>query len=282
MIKSINAWSFPSSMKFADCLKLAKDAGFEAIEPSFDEAGPLSLASSAEDILSIRKAAEEAGLKISSLATGLYWKYPFTSSDSAIRDKSLHIARKQIEAAVLLGTDAILVVPGAVGVDFIAGAEVVDYDIAYDRALDAVKNLAPYAEAAKVYIGVENVWNKFLLSPLEMRDFIDKAGSPYIGAYFDVGNVIYSGYPEHWIKVLGSRIKRVHFKDYLRGAAGLSGFVDLLSGSVDYVKVMAALEKSGYNSYVTAEVSPYWQYPEQKVFNTSAAIDRILGRVTQN
>jgi len=161
-----------------------------------------------------------------------------------------------------------LVVPGAVNVAFEPGSEIVEYDVAYERALSALKELAPVAEELKVSIGVENVWNKFLLSPMEMRDFIDAVGSPYVGSYFDVGNVLFCGYPEHWVKILGSRIKKVHFKDYRRNVGSLDGFVDLLAGDVDYKSVKAALDKIGYDNWVTAEMlPPYAQYPETIIYN---------------
>lgn len=266
-------------MKIVDCMKMAKDAGFDAIELALNETGEMGLESSENEILGYKKKAEEIGIEISSLATGLYWSYSMTSSNEEVREKAKKIVKKQLDAAALLGVDTILVVPGAVGVDFIPDSEVVGYDIAYNRALEAIKELAPYAESKKVSIGIENVWNKFLLSPLEMRDFIDKIGSDYVGAYFDVGNVIYSGYPEHWIKILGKRIKKVHFKDYRKDVGSLAGFVDLLSGDVNYPAVVEELKNIGYNSYVTAEmIPPYKNYPEQIVYNTSLAMDKILGR----
>ena len=200
MKKSISIWSFAEGMKIVDCMKMAKDAGFDAIELALNETGEMGLQSSKDEILGYRKAADEIGIEISSLATGLYWSYTLTSDNEKIREKAKSIVKKQLDAASLLGVDTILVVPGAVGVDFVPDSEVIAYDVAYERALEAMKELAPYAESKKVYIGIENVWNKFLLSPLEMRDFIDEVGSDYVGSYFDVGNVIYSGYPEHWIK----------------------------------------------------------------------------------
>ena len=112
-----------------------------------------------------------------------------------------------------------------------------------------------------------------------MRDFIDKVGSPYVGSYFDVGNVLYSGYPQQWIKILGSRIKKVHFKDYRTAVGSLDGFVDLLAGDVDYVAVKNALDSIGYDSWVTAEmIPPYKQYSDAIIYNTSNSMDRILGR----
>ena len=123
------------------------------------------------------------------------------------------------------------------------------------------------------------MWNKFLLSPMEMADFIDKVGSDYVGSYFDVGNVVYIGHPEHWIKILGKRIKKVHLKDYRKEAGGLCGFVDLLSGDVNWKNVTDKLGEIGYDGWVTAEMlPPYTFYPETIVYNTSNAMDKILGR----
>lgn len=279
MKKGINIWSFPGTMSIKECMIYAKEVGFDSIELALNETGDMSLESTEEEVIGYKMLAEEIGVEISSLATGLYWSYPLTSNDENIREKSKAIIKKQIDFAAALGVDTILVVPGAVGVDFIPGSAVIDYDVAYDRALNGIKELAPYAEEKKVSIGIENVWNKFLLSPLEMRDFIDKINSPYVGSYFDVGNVVFSGYPEQWIKILGNRIKKVHFKDYRREAGGLHGFVDLLAGDVDYVKVMESFKAVGYDGYVTAEMIPgYKQYADQIVYNTSKAMDRILGR----
>ncbi|MFC5531444.1 sugar phosphate isomerase/epimerase family protein [Cohnella yongneupensis] len=279
MKKGINIWSFPGGMSLADSIRLAKTAGFEGIEPALGATGELGLDCTERELLEIRKTAEDTGIELTSLASGLYWDYSLTSSDASIRAKARDIVKKQLESASVLGVDTILVVPGAVGVDFIPGSEVVPYDRAYDYALEALSGLAAEAEAQRVSIGIENVWNKFLLSPLEMRGFIDAIGSPYVGAYFDVGNVIYSGYPEHWIPILGHRIKKVHFKDYRRDAGGLHGFVDLLAGDVDYEAVVSALKGIGYDGYVIAEMIPgYRQQPQQIVHNTSGAMDAILGR----
>lgn len=279
MKKGINAWSFPAGMNARQMIELAVDAGFEGIELALNETGELSLESKEAEILAIRQAAEDVGIELTSLASGLYWDYPFTSLQADTRQKAQDIVRKQLEFAEILGVDTILVVPGAVGVDFIPQSPVVPYDKAYDYALESFTKLAPVAEAHRVSIGLENVWNKFLLSPLEMRDFIDKIGSDYVGSYFDVGNVVYAGYPEHWVSILNKRIKKVHFKDYRREAGGLHGFVDLLAGDVDFKAVVAELERVGYDGYVIAEMIPnYKQYTKQIIYNTSGAIDAILGR----
>ncbi|MFC4778175.1 sugar phosphate isomerase/epimerase family protein [Paenibacillus sp. GCM10023252] len=279
MQKGINIWSFPGDMNITACIRTAKDAGFDGIELALNETGELSLGSTSDEVRSYRRLAEDIGIELTSLASGLYWSYSLTSSSAATRAKAKDIVRKQLEFASILGVDTILVVPGAVGVDFIPDSEVVPYEDAYNYALEAFTELAEDAEQHGVTIGLENVWNKFLLSPLEMRGFIDTIGSDYVGAYFDVGNVLATGYPEHWISALGPRIKKVHFKDYRRDAGGLHGFVDLLAGDVNYPGVVQALERINYSGYVIAEMIPsYTHHTKQIVYNTSASMDAILGR----
>lgn len=276
MKKGISIWSFAGGT-VRENLKLAKDAGFDGVELALDETGEVSLESTKEDILAIKAYGEELGLEFYSVACGLYWTYNYTSANEENVKKAKEITKKQLEVASWLGCDTILVVPGAVEVAFDPG-EVVEYDIAYERALSALKELAPYAEELKVAIGIENVWNRFLLSPVEMAEFIDKIGSEYVGSYFDVGNVLYLGYPEHWIKILNKRIKKVHFKDYRRAAGDLYGFVDLLAGEVNWPAVMTQFEKIGYDGWVTAEMlPPYTHYPEAILYNTSKSMDYIIG-----
>jgi hexulose-6-phosphate isomerase len=280
--KGINQWSFPADMSAAACIRLAKQAGFDGIELALAETGELSLESSPEQIAELRQIADGEGVEISSLASGLGWSYALTSTSKLNRDKAIDVVKRQLDVAAQLKADTILVVPGAVGVDFIPDSEVTEYDVAYDNALEALKGLAVEAEAHGVAIGVENVWNKFLLSPLEMRGFIDSIGSDFVGAYLDIGNTVLTGYPEHWIKILNRRIKKVHFKDFRRNGAGLSAFVDLLAGDVDYPLVISKLEEIGYAGYVIAEmIPPYRHYPEQIVYNTSGAMDAILGRTRE-
>jgi len=279
MKKGISIWSFAGSDIKAN-LKLAHDAGYDGVELALNETGEVSLESTKEEILAIKEYGEGLGLEFYSLACGLYWTYNYTSANKENREKAKEITKKQLEVASILGCDTILVVPGAVEVAFDPG-EVVEYDVAYQRAQEALKELAPLAEELKVSIGVENVWNRFLLSPIEMAQFIDEIGSDYVGSYFDVGNVLFFGYPEHWIKVLNKRIKKVHFKDFRRdaGNGNLAGFVDLLAGDVNWPAVMEEFKKIGYDNWVSAEMlPPYTHYPETIIYNTSNAMDKILGR----
>lgn len=278
MKKGISIWSFPAS-PLAKCFALAKDAGFEGVEVALDEAGEVSLTSSERELLAVAGAARDTGIELYSVASGLYWQYWLTSDEAAEREKAKDIVRRHLEVAAILGCETILVVPGSVNAEFAAPGRVVDYKDAYSRAFEALSELKGEAERLHVSIGVENVWNKFLTSPIEMADFLDKIGSPYVGSYFDVGNVLFNGYPEQWIRILGDRIKKVHFKDYRREAGGLHGFVDLLAGDVDYPAVTEALRSVGYDGWVSAEMIPnYRHYGEALIYNTSCAMDYILGR----
>ncbi len=280
MKKSISIWSFPMGLSLTDKFKLAVKAGFEGFEIDLSEDGPLTLDSSAKEAAAVRELAEQSGLQLSGLATGLYWGANPASADIAVRQRAETILRKQIEIAGALGLDAILVVPATVGADFIPNCEVVAYDTAWQRATEFIRAALPAAEKAGVRIGVENVWNKFLLSPLEMRQFIVQFDSEWVGAYFDVGNTLAMGYPEHWIQILGRQIRRVHLKDYRRAVGSVDGFVEILSGDVNWPAVMSALRTIGYDGWLTAEMIPpvpFYKYaPETLLFNTSRAIDALL------
>jgi L-ribulose-5-phosphate 3-epimerase len=281
--KSISYWAFPGGLEGKKCIREcfveAKAAGFEAVELAMGMEGEITLESSEDDIKEIVKTAEDVGIGISSLATGLYWDYNFASSDPSKIEMAHRITVKMLEIAKQLGVDTILVIPGSVDVFFDPSAEVIPYDFVWQRVTDALKALAPVAEDLRVNIGIENVWNKFLLSPIEMKYFIDNIGSEYVGVYFDVGNVMPFGYPEQWIRILGKRIKKVHFKDFKRACGTGDGFCDLLEGDVNWPAVMDAFREIGYDDVVTAEMIPlYAHYPEVRIQNTSFVMDKILGR----
>jgi len=285
MKKSINYWSFPGVLsgkpefKLKKCMELAKDAGFDGIELTLEEKGEINLNSSRQDIMRIVEVSKEVGIKLSSLASGLLWDYSLTSSKVEVREKAKDIVKKILEFASYLGVDTVLVIPGAVDVFFNPQAEVVPYDVAYERSLDALRECALVAQEYKVAIGIENVWNKFLLSPLELRDFVDKINSEYVGVYFDVGNTLLIGYPEQWIRILDKRIKKVHIKDFRNSVGNVNGFVDLLEGDVNWREVIRALEEIDYNDYLTAEILPaYPQHPKALLYNISKSMDFILGK----
>ena len=200
-----------------------------------------------------------------------------TADDPQERQRAHDMILRQLYCAKMLGAETVLIIPGSVSVEFVPTWPVVSYDVVYERALEAVKKLAPVAESYGVQIGLENVWNKFLVSPMEMRNFIDAVGSDYVGSYFDVGNVVYTGYPEQWIRILGNRIKKVHFKDYRANPGGLNAFVDLLSGDVNWPEVMKAFREIGYDGWAAGEMIPQYRYAsDQIIYNTSASMERIL------
>jgi hexulose-6-phosphate isomerase len=272
MLKCINVWAFNDDRPLPEVFKMAKDAGFEGVEVAIGESGPLTPQSSEDDCKRIVEQANDAGIKIPSLASGLGWAYPLTTTDTATRDKGIEYVKAALQAAKWLGVDAILCVPGGVGAEFIEGFKGAPYETAYDNAMDAMQKLKSTAEGCGVAIGIENVWNKFLLSPLEMRDFVDKVGSSQVGVYFDAGNVIATGYAEDWVRILGHRIKRVHFKDFKRDVGTLDGFCDLLDGDVNYPEVMKALRDIGYDGPVTSEFFG----AENDLEKISSAMDKIL------
>ncbi len=278
MKKGISIWSFPA-MSLRESFELAKDAGFDGVEVAIAQEGEVSLTSSEKDLLKVKEDAANSGIELYSVASGLYWDYWLTADDKAEREKAKDIVKKHLETAKVLGADTILVVPGSVNADFVSETKVVDYKSAYERSFEAISELSKYAENVGVSIGIENVWNKFLTSPMEMRGFIDAIGSDYVGSYLDIGNVLFNGYPEHWIRILGNKIKKVHFKDYRKEVGTLAGFVDLLAGDINYPEVMKALREVGYDGWVTAEMIPnYKYYTETIIYNTSNSMDRILGR----
>lgn len=259
---SASYWMFEGGLEatlpVVDAMKQAKDLGFDAIELCVASQGVLTHETTEDQCRQIVAKADELGIEIASVASGESWTCSPTDDDPAVRIKILEFTQKALQVTKWLGTDAYLFVPGAVDVFFLEDSPVVPYDICYERARVAVANLVPTARQLHVTIGIENVWSKFLLSPLEMRDFIDDmAASSALGVYFDVGNVLLTGYPEHWIKILNKRIVRVHVKDFKKSVGTAEGFVDLLEGDVDFEAVKKALAEIGYDGYVTAEMLPY-------------------------
>ena len=241
----------------ADAVQEAKELGFDAIELCIAGEGVLTHNTTQAQCEEIVAAARKVGIEISSVASGQSWTCSPSANDPDTRAEIIDFTRKALQVTKWLGTDAYLFVPGAVDVFFLPDAEVIPYDVCYERASEAVKQILPTAEEAGVAICIENVWNKFLLSPLEMRDFIDSFNSELIRAYFDVGNVLLTGYPDQWIRILGRRIKRVHVKDFEKSVGTVEGFVDMLEGDVDFEATKKALVEIGYDSYITGELLPF-------------------------
>lgn len=281
MIKSINLRAFPKGTAVREMLRCAREAGFQAVEVNLEPGFAYTLESSPAELRALARLIHEEGLKVSAVYCREQWSFPITSPDPATRQQGMSIIRRLAEAAPLLGTDVVLVVPG--GVDngiWGRSRQIVPYADAYVRAQQALRALAEEtAGPLGVVLGVENVWNKFLLSPLEMRRFVDEIGHPSVRVYFDVGNVLLFGFPDDWIRTLGPRVCRVHFKDFKLSDGTVRGFTQLLEGDVDWAAVMAALREVGYTSYVTAEVEPRDDLSGARlVYETSARLDTILSK----
>ncbi len=218
----------------------AKAAGFDGIEPMSHL--------NRDEVL---RAMKETGLTVPSVCGEMHWKYLLSDPDPGVREKGVEALRLSIEDASIYGADTVLLVPGRVN-------ETVTYDECWKRSAEEIKKAIPLAEKLKVRIAIENVWNNFLLSPVEAASYVDQFSSEAVGFYFDCGNVLVYGWPEQWIRILGRRIAKIHIKEYSRkigDSQGKSaGFgVKLLEGDVNWPEVMKALDDIGYGDWATIE-----------------------------
>ena len=282
--KSINLWAFPypERMSLEECLQLAKDAGFDGIELNYDLENDLSPKSGSRDYAAIRQMADRIGIAISGLCSFLFWPYPLTSNDRSKRQQGLELAGKIAQAAHDLGVQNVLVVPGAVHIPWRNDHEPVPNDVCDRRAREAVGQLARQAEKLNVSLNIENIFfNGYLMTPMEMNDFVDSFGSEHVRIHFDTGNISMFQFPEHWVPVMGSRIQNIHFKEFTKNGTdySLETFRPLLDGTTNWPAVMEALAETGYQGYVTFEYfHPYPHYPEALIYQTSDSLDRIIGR----
>ncbi len=231
-----------SSIK--DALQLCKEIGYQGLEILLTENGELNMRSGQQDYASLLRMSREAGVELTSICGS----GDLSDNDPAKVAVAKAQIRKMLEAAEALGIDTVLVTGGRTN-------ENVAYDVAYDRQLCALRELKPDAERHRVNIALENIWNKLLISPLEFRDFLDKIGSQYVGCYFDTGNILLYGYPEQWIRILGTRIKKIHFKDFkMDHRERRYEWSQLMEGAVDWPAVMREIRAIGYDDYVITEV----------------------------
>ena len=283
MKKSINLWAFPypDKMSLRDCLQLAKDAGFDGIELNYDLESDLSPKSGTKEFQQIRRQADEIGIEISGLCSFLFWPYPLTSNDPAERARGMELAGKMTQAAHDLGTENLLVVPGAVHMPWREDHDPTPNDVCDRRAREAIGKLLPLAERLNVHLNMENIFfNGFLLSPNEMVEFVDSFSSDHVHVHFDTGNIMQFQFPEHWIPILGKRIKNVHLKEFTKKGTdnSLEAFRPLLDGTTNWPAVLEAFDQIGYDGYLTFEYfHPYQHFPEALIYQTSDSLDRMLG-----
>ena len=227
-------------MNVKEKFKLVKSAGFDGIEiPTLEDPA---------EVEEFKEAARSSGVEIHSIMNQRHWNYPFSSGDPAVAKKSIEGMEISLRNAKSLGAQTVLLVPAVVNPE-------TRYKDAYERSQKRIKELLPLAKELNVIIAVENVWNKFLLSPLEFARYVDEFDSPYLKAYFDVGNIMLTGFPQDWIRTLGKRIAKVHIKGFDTNSKLLWAFVNLGDGTIDWPEVRRAFSDIGYNGYISAELS---------------------------
>jgi len=241
MKKALYVSMLPKELGYRERFQMALDVGFEGIE-----IGTIADPKVAEEI---RDAAAKTGLKIHSVMNADHWKYPLSSADPDVVAKSVAGMETSLRNAKLWGADSVLLVPA------VLDPKTSSTD-AWTRSQKVVKErILPLARELKVVIGMEEVWNKFLLSPLEMARYVDEFASPYVKAYLDVGNMLFYGFPQDWIRTLRKRIHRVHIKDFkLERGKGQFFWKNIGEGDVDWPEVRKALSEIGYDGWVTTEI----------------------------
>ncbi len=239
--KAVYIGMLPRSLSYLDRFKLAKDVGFEEIECATVEDQAV-----AEEI---KKASEATGLRIHSVMNQAHWKFPLSSADPEVVAQSMKGMETSLRNANFWGADAVLLVPGVMNPQ-------TGYNDAWTRSTANIRKLIPLAQKMKVVIGIENVWNKFLVSPREMAEYVDQFKSPWVKAYFDVGNIVFYGIPQDWIRTLGKRIVKLHFKDFKieRRESRYVFTKNLIEGDVNWPEVYKALAEIGFKGTTTVEL----------------------------
>jgi hexulose-6-phosphate isomerase len=216
--------------------------------------------------------ARDHDVAVSSVLTIAQFHYSLISDDASTRQTGIDLVRRLLDCASLVGAPSVLIVPGVV-------SATVGYEDAYSRFQEAIEILKEDAETREVGLGIENVWGKFLYSPMEMRNLVDSFDSSLIGVHFDVGNVLQYGYPDQWIRILGKeRLLNIHLKDYQESVNNIRGFTYLFQGDVPWARVMEALREVSYEGYLIAEVPPYRFCPEEGIWDISRKIDILTGK----
>ena len=278
MIKGISYLSFENGLSNTESIDSAltqtKSNGFDALELSVSSEGVINTNTSKAECEIIRKKINDSGVFVDSIATGMSWGVSPTSDDESIRKQSISLHQDAIKVASYLDCKALLFVPGVVKSPI--SPEIVRYDRAVDRLREAINQWLPIAEDLNVDLCMENVWNGFFYSPIELRDFVDSFNSDRLGIYLDIGNLIgYQQHPPHWVELLNSRIKRVQIKDFQENFdwTGSFSFCDIGAGDVPWSETIEALNSIQYKSTIIAEMLPW---DETILSRTSVAMDQIF------
>ena len=274
MKSALNAWSCPGSHDFETVFRTLKAAGFEGVELNVDgvsnaSAHSLTFETTKEQLKAIKDLSEKYELPVASISTSLYGSHSLCAADAASRDLPRKVMETQLRCADALGADGILIVPGGIGED----CSILK---AWELNQETLLSMKDLIEGGSIKVGVENVWNNFFISPMEMARFIDELSIKNLGAYFDVGNVAIFSWPEYWIEALGSRIVKIHVKDFRKSGGNAGSFVNLLEGSIRWDYVVKALRAAGYDGYLTAELGAMPKTPEYLYRITKDALDEII------
>ncbi len=264
MKKGVNAWIFPQDFTIGKVLEVSSAIGYDGVELNVDEK---ILGTPKNDREAIADKAKSLGLELPSVCSGIFWMFNLASPDEAVRQKGIEVMKKGCEFAADIGASVFLVVPA------VAVPEVT-YKEMWALAQRSILEAAPTAMECGVFLGIENVWNRFLYSPLEFRRFIEEINHPNVKAYFDVGNIHQIGFPQQWIRHLSDLIVCVHVKDFQRSTLQ---FRPLLQGDVPWTEVIKALHDVGYDGFLNVEVSSYPGHPLKSAMDSRTALDIILG-----
>jgi L-ribulose-5-phosphate 3-epimerase len=258
--KSLKLGMVTDKVPMLDKFKLVKEVGFDGLEID-------SLDLDQAEVIAAR---DGSGLPINGVVDGA-WQEPFSDPKPEIRKKAAAALEKALRLAKAYGCDSVLLVPGVVNKNS-------SYDVAYKNSHEGIKQLVPLAKELGVRISLENVWNNFLLSPLEMARFIDEFESPFVRSHFDIGNIVRSGWPEQWIRILGKRIYRLDLKEFSRKKMETEGLwkgfeVEIGDGDNDWPAVMQALREIGYTGWACAEVKGGGR---ERLADISQRMDRVF------
>ena len=266
MYKALNYWvfgGFAGEKTPYEFIDFAKEQNLDGVELTVGDA--LKIDITEEECRKIAAYAAEKGIGLRTLASGFFWGCSLSADDETERSQAVDFGKKYIQIANWIGAETILVIPGATRVAWEPSRPVVSYKNAWANSVKSIKELLVTAEKLNVNIALENVWNRFLLSPMEWKFYLDQFDSKKIGIYFDVANCCIYGRPQDYVELLGDYVKAVHIKNFTETdcAGGLHGFGDdILTGEVDFPALFAALKSINYTGALTAEMIPFCRLPD--------------------
>ncbi len=244
MVKKSLKWGMvKGDMSLMDKFKMLKEIGYDGVELD----SPHTL-----DHKEVLAARDKTGLELPGVVNSVHWKSPLSDPDPKVRAVCVESMKTALNDCKMYGGTTVLLVPAVVNAT-------VSYKDAYERSQAEIRKLIPTAEKTGIKIALENVWNNFLLSPMEAARYVDEINHPLVGWYFDVGNIVRYGWPEHWIEVLDKRIMKLDIKEYSRKKQSDEGIwkgfnVEIMEGDCNWPEVNKALAKIGYSGWASAEV----------------------------